>query len=140
MGWSELWQVEEQRQRRKSAEKNGHKLLQRTSLYCLICRFKEDDCASCSEEMQTYINAERTAETRSVQREAGSLWTSPGKRIQGWRRTACRDRRCKRAAAHSCCAPTCKTAAARQVPAARPSLRGTSTCRKSQDVHVDQKV
>lgn len=53
------------------------------------------------------------------------FFTLPGGRIQGWQRTACRDRRCRTAAGRMQCALSCRTAGAQPVPAAPPSLKET---------------
>lgn len=53
------------------------------------------------------------------------FFTLPGGRIQGWQRTACRDRRCRTAAGRMQCALSCRTAGAQPVPAAPPSRKET---------------
>lgn len=62
------------------------------------------------------------------------FFTLPGTRIREWQRTACKDMRYRRGAGHIQCALSCKTAGAQPVPAARPGLKGTSTC---ENVHTE---
>lgn len=56
------------------------------------------------------------------------ILSSPVTRTQEWRRTVCRDMRCRRVAGRIQCAPSCRTAAALRAPSAPPGLTGTSTC------------
>lgn len=64
----------------------------------------------------------------------------PGRRIQEWRRSACRGRRWRRAAARRRCAQPCTAAAARPVPAAPPSPTETSTCTNTRVMQEDKNL